>query len=116
MIENGADLLYAERFCVSNVAKEKGILAISNVIDTQGDYPETVAASTIWHFEPTFDKAIAEVQIGGRLRRLLLYEPGRHISCTLGHVCRQGSRCGHGPCEQTYRGDQIGRVHGHDQR
>lgn len=63
MIENGAGLLYAERFCVSNVAKEKGILAISNVIDTQGDYPETVAASAIWHFEPTFDKAIAEVQV-----------------------------------------------------
>ncbi|MDW3224738.1 MAG: BMP family protein [Paracoccaceae bacterium] len=64
MIENGADLLYAERFGVSDAAKEKGILAIGNVIDTQSDYPETVVASAIWHFEPTLDKAIAEVQAG----------------------------------------------------
>jgi basic membrane lipoprotein Med (substrate-binding protein (PBP1-ABC) superfamily) len=64
MIENGADILYAERFGVSDAAKEKGILAIGNVIDTQADYPETVVASAIWHFEPTLDKAIAEVQAG----------------------------------------------------
>ncbi|MCX7561003.1 BMP family protein [Sulfitobacter sp. F26204] len=64
MIENGADLLYAERFGVSDAAKEKGILAIGNVIDTQNDYPETVVASAIWHFEPTLDAAIAAVQAG----------------------------------------------------
>ena len=64
MIEQGADVLYAERFGVSDAAQEKGILAIGNVIDTQADYPETVVASAIWHFEPTLDKAIAEVQAG----------------------------------------------------
>ncbi|MEM8691928.1 MAG: BMP family protein [Pseudomonadota bacterium] len=64
MIENGADLLYAERFGVSDAAKERGILAIGNVIDTQAEYPDTVVASAIWHFEPTLDKAIAEVQAG----------------------------------------------------
>ncbi len=40
------------------------MLAIGNVIDTQGDYPETVVASAIWNFEPTLDKAIAAVQAG----------------------------------------------------
>lgn len=65
MIENGADMLYAERFGVSDAAKEKGVLAIGNVIDTQADYPDTVVASAIWHFEPTLDKAIAQVQAGG---------------------------------------------------
>jgi basic membrane protein A len=64
MIENGADMLYAERFGVSDAAKEKGVLAIGNVIDTQAEYPETVVASAIWNFEPTLDKAIAEVQAG----------------------------------------------------
>lgn len=64
MIENGADMLYAERFGVSDAAVEKGVLAIGNVIDTQGDYPETVVASAIWHFEPTLDAAIAAVQAG----------------------------------------------------
>ncbi|WP_145103617.1 BMP family protein [Cereibacter sediminicola] len=64
MIENGADLLYAERFGVSDAAKERGVLAIGNVIDTQGDYPDTVVASALWHFEPTFDRAVEEVQAG----------------------------------------------------
>lgn len=64
MIENGADVLYAERFGVSDAAKEKGILAIGNVIDPQPEYLDTVVASAIWHFEPTLDKAIAEVQAG----------------------------------------------------
>ncbi|WP_202330738.1 BMP family protein [Mesorhizobium sp. L-8-3] len=63
-IDGGADLLYAERFGVSDAAKEKGVLAIGNVIDTQSDYPETVVASALWHFEPTLDKAIAEVKAG----------------------------------------------------
>lgn len=64
MIEQGADVLYAERFGVSDAAKERGILAIGNVIDTQADYPETVVASAIWHFEPTMDAAISQVQAG----------------------------------------------------
>jgi basic membrane lipoprotein Med (substrate-binding protein (PBP1-ABC) superfamily) len=64
MIENGADVLYAERFGVSDAAAERGVLAIGNVIDTQADYPETVVASALWHFEPTLDAAIAAVTAG----------------------------------------------------
>ncbi|MDD7911023.1 MULTISPECIES: BMP family protein [Pseudovibrio] len=64
MIENGADVLYAERFGVSDAAKEKGIFAIGNVIDTAADYPGTILASAIWHMEPTIDKAIAAVKDG----------------------------------------------------
>ena len=63
-IDAGADILYAERFGVSDAAKEKGLLAIGNVIDTQSDYPETVVASAIWHFEPTLDAAIEKVKAG----------------------------------------------------
>jgi len=61
-IDAGADLLYAERFGVSDAAKEKGILAVGNVIDTQADYPDTVVASALWHFEPTLERAIAKVK------------------------------------------------------
>ena len=64
MIDGGADLLYAERFGVSDAAKERGVLAIGNVIDTQGDYPETVVTSALWHFEPTLNAAVAAVQGG----------------------------------------------------
>ncbi len=60
----GADLLYAERFGVSDAAKEKGIYSVGNVIDTSGDYPDTVVASALWHFEPTLDAAIAAVKGG----------------------------------------------------
>ncbi|MBX9452796.1 MAG: BMP family protein [Mesorhizobium sp.] len=63
-IDAGADVMYAERFGVSDAAQERGILAIGNVIDTQADYPETVVASAIWHFEPTLDKAIEQVKAG----------------------------------------------------
>ena len=63
-IDAGADLMYAERFGVSDAAQERGILAIGNVIDTQGEYPETVVTSALWHFEPTLDTAIARVKAG----------------------------------------------------
>jgi basic membrane lipoprotein Med (substrate-binding protein (PBP1-ABC) superfamily) len=63
-IDAGADILYAERFGVSDAAQERGVLAIGNVIDTQADYPDTVAASALWHFEPTLDHAIEQVRAG----------------------------------------------------
>src|SRR6478672_7851637 len=65
MIEKGADVLYAERFGVSDAAKERGKLAIGNVIDTQKDYPNTVVASALWNMEPTIDRAIAAVKSNG---------------------------------------------------
>jgi len=64
MIDKGADILYAERFGVSDAAKEKGKLAIGNVIDTQPQYPDTVVTSAIWHMEPTVDRAIKAVKDG----------------------------------------------------
>ena len=64
MIDKGADVLYAERFGVSDAAKEKGKLAIGNVIDTQPQYPDTVVASALWHMEPSVDRAIKLVKDG----------------------------------------------------
>jgi basic membrane lipoprotein Med (substrate-binding protein (PBP1-ABC) superfamily) len=63
-ISKGADVMYAERFGVSDAAKEKKALAIGNVIDTQKDYPNTVVASALWHMEPTIDRAIKAVKEG----------------------------------------------------
>ena len=63
-IDAGADLMYAERFGVSDAAKERAVLSVGNVIDTQPDYPETVVVSALWHFEPTLDQAIAKIQSG----------------------------------------------------
>ena len=64
MMDAGADIMYAERFGVSDAAVERGIKAIGNVIDTSADYPGTILASAIWHMEATIDKAIANAASG----------------------------------------------------
>ncbi|MGB3148955.1 MAG: BMP family protein [Paracoccaceae bacterium] len=64
MIDGGADVMYAERFGVSDAAMERGVLAIGNVIDTQPDYPDTVVASALWHFEPTLNAALDAIEAG----------------------------------------------------
>jgi basic membrane protein A and related proteins len=64
MVDAGADILYAERFGVSDAAAERGIPAIGNVIDTAADYPGTILASALWHGEPMIDQAIADVKAG----------------------------------------------------
>ena len=64
MMDAGADIMYAERFGVSDAAVERGVKAIGNVIDTAADYPDTILASALWHMEATIDKAIANVASG----------------------------------------------------
>jgi basic membrane lipoprotein Med (substrate-binding protein (PBP1-ABC) superfamily) len=64
MIDKGADVMYAERFGVSDAAKERKVLAIGNVINTQDKYPETVVASALWHMEPTINRALGLVKAG----------------------------------------------------
>jgi basic membrane protein A and related proteins len=83
MIEAGADVMYAERFGVSDAAQERGVLAIGNVIDTQAEYPDTVVASAIWHFEPTLDRASPRARGGLRRRRLRVYSHMIHGGCSM---------------------------------
>ena len=64
MIDQGVDVLYAERFGVAEAAQQRGKLAIGNVIDTQPQYPDTVVASALWNMEPTIDRALTMVQRG----------------------------------------------------
>ena len=64
MIDKGADVLYAERFGVSDAAKEKGKLAIGNVINTQPQYPDTVVVSALWDMSPTIALALKNVKAG----------------------------------------------------
>jgi basic membrane lipoprotein Med (substrate-binding protein (PBP1-ABC) superfamily) len=64
MIDRGADVMYAERFGVSDAAKERKVKVIGNVIDTASQYPDTVLASALWHMEPTIDRAIKAVMEG----------------------------------------------------
>ena len=64
MIDRGADVMYAERFGVSDAAKERNVKVIGNVIDTSAQYPGTVLASALWHMEPTVDRAVKAVLEG----------------------------------------------------
>jgi basic membrane lipoprotein Med (substrate-binding protein (PBP1-ABC) superfamily) len=64
MINRGADVLYAERFGAAHAARERGIKAIGNVIDTAADYPGTILASALWHMEPTIDRAVDAIAAG----------------------------------------------------
>ncbi len=64
MLDKGADVLYAERFGVSDAARERKALAIGNVINTQSTYPDTVVASALWNMAPTIDRAIEAVKAG----------------------------------------------------
>jgi basic membrane lipoprotein Med (substrate-binding protein (PBP1-ABC) superfamily) len=83
-IDAGADLMYAERFGVSDAAKERGALSVGNVIDTQPDYPDTVIVSALWHFEPTLDQAIGRVKDGSfKADDYGVYSFMKHGGCSL---------------------------------
>ena len=114
-IEAGADVMYAERFGVSDAAKERGVLAIGNVIDTQPDYPETVVASALWHFEPTLDAAIAAVKAGtlrgGGLRRLFVHEARRLLAGAARDLRGQGAGGGDEARRRARGGDQGRQLH-----
>jgi basic membrane lipoprotein Med (substrate-binding protein (PBP1-ABC) superfamily) len=64
MMNAGADVLYAERFGVSDAARERKVLTIGNVTDTQATYPDTVVVSALWHMEPTIERAVQAVKAG----------------------------------------------------
>lgn len=64
MIDQGADVLYAERPGVLEAAQERRVLAIGNVVDQQAQFPDTVVVSALWNMQPTVDEAIKVVAAG----------------------------------------------------
>ena len=63
-IEAGVDVIYAERFGVIEAAKEKGILAISNMSDQSSLGPDTVITGPIWDMWPTVKHVVSLVRAG----------------------------------------------------
>jgi basic membrane lipoprotein Med (substrate-binding protein (PBP1-ABC) superfamily) len=63
-IAAGVDVLYAERFGVIEAAKEKGVLAISNMSDQAELAPDTVITGPVWDMWPTVQAAIKQVKAG----------------------------------------------------
>ncbi len=63
-IEQGVDVIYAERFGVVEAAKEKGIAAIGNMSDQSSLAPDTVVTSVVWDMWPTVRQVVRQVQAG----------------------------------------------------
>ncbi|MFQ5914641.1 MAG: BMP family protein [Nitrospinota bacterium] len=66
-IEAGADFLYAERHGVIEAAKERGKLAIGNLLDQNEEAPGTVITSVTWNMEPALRAAFSAIR-GGYFR------------------------------------------------
>jgi basic membrane protein A and related proteins len=63
-IDNGADILYAERFGVIEAAAEKGLYAFGNMSDQNPLAPDLVVTSAVWNMDPTVDYLLKQVAAG----------------------------------------------------
>ncbi len=63
-IEQGVDVIYAERFGVIEAAKEREILAIGNMSDQSGLAPAHVVTSVVWDMWPTVKQVVSLVKAG----------------------------------------------------
>lgn len=63
-IDQGVDVIYAERFGVIEAAAEKGVTAIGNMSDQWQLAPQTVVTSVVWDMWPTVEHIIKVVEAG----------------------------------------------------
>jgi basic membrane protein A len=63
-IDNGADVLYAERFGVIEAAKEKNLFAFGNMSDQNTLAPDLVVTGPVWNMEPTVAYVLNQVKAG----------------------------------------------------
>lgn len=63
-VDAGADVLFAERFGVIDVAAENGLLAFGNMSDQNSLAPETVVTGPVWDMTATVDFVINQVAAG----------------------------------------------------
>ncbi|MBE2182896.1 MAG: BMP family protein [Anaerolineae bacterium] len=63
-VDAGADLLFAERFGVIDVAADNEILAFGNMSDQNELAPETVITGPVWDMGPTVNFVIEQVAAG----------------------------------------------------
>jgi basic membrane lipoprotein Med (substrate-binding protein (PBP1-ABC) superfamily) len=63
-IDDGADVLYAERFGVIEAAAGKGLFAFGNMSDQNSLAPDLVVTSAVWNMDPTVDYLIKQVTAG----------------------------------------------------
>jgi basic membrane lipoprotein Med (substrate-binding protein (PBP1-ABC) superfamily) len=64
MIDNGADVLYAERFGVIDAAAENGLFAFGNMSDQNELAADFVISSAVWNMDPTVAYLVKQVSAG----------------------------------------------------
>ncbi len=60
-IEAGADIIFAERFGVFEVASQNDVLAFGNMTDQHSLAPEIVVTSALWNMYPTIEYLVRSV-------------------------------------------------------
>ncbi len=63
-IDQGVDILYAERDGVVEAAKEKGLFAFGNMSDQNAEAPNYVLTGPVWNMDPTVNYVISQVKAG----------------------------------------------------
>jgi len=63
-IEQGADILYAERFGVIEAAAENGLWAFGQMNDQHELAPDYVLSSSVWNLTPTFEYLVDSINAG----------------------------------------------------
>jgi len=63
-IEQGADVLYAERYGVIDACKEKGVYVFGNLLDQHSLAPDYVITGPVWDMYPTVKYVIESVKNG----------------------------------------------------
>jgi basic membrane protein A len=64
LMDNRADVLYAERFGVIDAAKTKGLFAFGNMSDQNSLAPELVVTGPVWNMTPSIEYIISQVKGG----------------------------------------------------
>jgi basic membrane lipoprotein Med (substrate-binding protein (PBP1-ABC) superfamily) len=64
LVDAGADILFAERFGVIDVAAANGLLAFGNMSDQNELAPDTVVTGPVWDMNPTVNFVINQVLAG----------------------------------------------------
>jgi len=64
MIDNGVDVLYAERFGVIEAAVERNVWALGQMTDQHELGPDNVLSSSVWNLTPTYSYFIDQLDAG----------------------------------------------------
>jgi len=83
-IDNGTDVLYAERVGVAETARARNVFSIGTLVDQTPQYPQSMVTAAIWNFGPTLWSAIDLIAAGTYTSRTMWEYSGLpHHGCEI---------------------------------